>query len=184
MIVVDLFVAWQCLAPITVCKRPRLRGCFPSVRGLPGDFPSMMLSVRVFAVPSGYLFTSWRTICWIMSTVSVSYLSSPCTWLRRVPYWLIQNGRKVEALDSLDMVPWREFDISDEFNEIVPKKEEKQDDGLKEDEGRVLLPFLLAPPPSLGASSSLFSSTASILAMFDRIFQDAKLSLTQGWLLS
>ena len=44
---------------------------------------------------SGYLFTSWRTICWIMSTVSIVIFVSMYL-VKESPYWLIQNGRKVQ----------------------------------------------------------------------------------------
>jgi len=150
----------------------------PSVRGSLGIFPSMMLSVGFFAAYlTGYLFTSWRTICWIMSTVSIVIFVSMYL-VKESPYWLIQNGRKVEALDSLVWYRGGEFDISDEFNEIVQKKEEKQDDGLKEKMKDVFsLPFLRAFAISGGLFFIVQFNGISILAMFmTEIFQDAKLS--------
>jgi len=49
------------------------------------------------------------------------------------PYWLIQRGRKEQATASLQWYRGRNYDISEELNEILTKKEEDQKSGtLKE----------------------------------------------------
>jgi len=139
-----------------------------------------MLSAGMFlAYLLGYVLDSWRTICWVLLFQPILSILT-FTFIKESPYWLVQNGRKEEALTSLQWYRGENCDVSAELSEIVKKKEEStQIEGFREKLSLVFsIPFLKA----LSTSGALFflvqfTGISALVMFMVNIFQDTNSSI-------
>jgi len=119
--VITSISVWLCYPSATVFISECVH---PSVRGYLGVFPSIFLAAGMFeSYLLGYL-VHWRTICWVLCSQPV-LMCGVVACIKESPYWLVQKGRKEEASSSLQWYRGEKFDITEEFGEIVKKKEEE-----------------------------------------------------------
>ena len=75
----------------------------------------------------GFLF-DWRTTSWICSAGSLLMISS--MWAcRETPYWLVENKLEEEARASLQWYRGHQYDITEEIEEMVLARREKEGGG-------------------------------------------------------
>jgi len=119
--VITSISVWLCYPSATVLISECVH---PSVRGYLGVFPSIFLAGGMFkSYLLGYLL-HWRTICWVLCLQPV-IMCVVVACIKESPYWLVQKGRKEEARNSLQWYRGEKYDITEEFDEIVKKKEEE-----------------------------------------------------------
>jgi len=151
----------------------------PKVRGTLAVFPSMLLSIGMFITYLlGYLCSSWRLICWILVFQPIlTFLSM--SLMKESPYWLVQNGRKEEALESLQWYRGKRYNVTEELNEIVKKKEEnKKIPGFKEKIDIVFSRSFLRALSCSGVPFAMaqFTGISALVLFMVNMFQEAGLS--------
>jgi len=96
-----------------------------SMRGSFSVFHSMFNSVGILVVLGlGYCVTNWRELAWVCMVPGCLHLLV-VFFLHDTPYWLVEKNAKEEAIKSLQFYRGRNFDITQEFNEIIKQKEAK-----------------------------------------------------------
>jgi len=119
--VITSIAVWLCYPSATVLISECVH---PSVRGYLGVFPSIFLAVGMFqSYLLGYL-VHWRTMCWVLCCQPV-IMCGVVACIKESPYWLVQKGKKEEARVSLQWYRGHMFDITEEFDEIIKKKDEE-----------------------------------------------------------
>ena len=78
---------------------------------------------------TGYLTHSWRTVAWLQ-LLPCSLLGVTVYFVPDSPYWLVERGRLAEAKQSLVVLRGSNYDVNEEFQEIVNKKKAKEVKGL------------------------------------------------------
>ena len=119
------------VSALAICSTHPSMGVFvseishPDWRGSLGVMPSIFLALGITKVYLlGFLF-DWRTTCWICSSGSLLLsFSMWCCW--ETPYWLVENDREDEARASLQWYRGAEYDITEEIEEIIESKNEKE----------------------------------------------------------
>ena len=72
----------------------------------------------------GFLF-DWRTTSWICSAGSLLMIFS--MWAcRETPYWLVENNMEEEAVVSLQWYRGEQYDITEEIQEMIQNKRDKE----------------------------------------------------------
>ena len=98
----------------------------PDFRGSLGTIIGNMFALgSVYTYLTGYLIRSWRTIAWLQLIPSC-LLGLSVIFVPDSPYWLVERGREEEARRSLIRLRGRNYNIDEEFEEIVNKKRIKQ----------------------------------------------------------
>jgi len=118
------------ISALAICSTHPSMGVFvseishPDWRGSLGVIPSIFLALGITkAYLLGFLF-DWRTTAWCCSAGSL--LLSAVMWgMKETPYWLVENNREKEACQSLQWYRGPTYDITEEINEIIDKKKEK-----------------------------------------------------------
>merc|ERR1719483_598934 len=101
----------------------------PDFRGSLGTIIGNMFALgSVYTYLTGYLIQSWRTIAWLQLIPSC-LLGLSVIFVPDSPYWLVERGREEEARRSLIRLRGRNYNIDEEFEEIVNKKRIKQQKG-------------------------------------------------------
>jgi len=96
-----------------------------SMRGSFVVFHSIFISVGTLVVLGfGYYVSDWRTLAWICMVPGCLHLLV-VFFLHDTPYWLVEKNAKEEAIKSLQFYRGRNFDITQEFDEIIQQKEAK-----------------------------------------------------------
>ena len=117
-----LFKLLSCLIPHLWCPiYPRL---FIQEFSSLVTLPSFMLSFGMLLVWFLGYFLSWRTTAYIL-TIPPILLTLLILFLPETPYWLIEQNELNDARRSLQFFRGKEYDISDELNEIQQKYEAK-----------------------------------------------------------
>jgi len=97
----------------------------PDLRGSLGTVPSVFLAVGLTTIYSLGAFLPWRTACWAL-TAGPALLMASFLYLPESPYWLMHHGYIEKAKSSLQWYRGGKTDITQEFEEISPKKLCKQ----------------------------------------------------------
>ena len=135
------------VSALAICSTHPSMGVFvseishPDWRGSLGVMPSIFLALGITKVYLlGFLF-DWRTTCWICSFGSLLLsFSMWCCW--ETPYWLVENDKEEEGRASLQWYRGPEYDITEEIEEIIQSKNEKNKQETYEPKKRGLLSLL------------------------------------------
>ena len=101
----------------------------PDYRGSLGTIIGNMFALgSVYTYLTGYLIESWRTIAWLQLIPSC-LLGLSVIFVPDSPYWLIERGREEDARRSLIRLRGSNYNINEEFEEIVNKKRINQQKG-------------------------------------------------------
>ena len=101
---------------------PDLRGSLGTVIG------NMFAFGSTYTYILGYLIHSWRLIAWLQ-LIPCCLMAISVFFVPESPYWLVEHGRHQEAKKSLTVLRGTQYDINDEFEEIVNKKKNKEAKG-------------------------------------------------------
>ena len=97
----------------------------PSIRSSLMALPAFMIAFGQLLVWILGYFLPWRTTAYILSAPPV-LLTIFILPLPETPYWLIDKNRKKDGKKSLIFFRGKNYDITNEFNEIQQKHESKQ----------------------------------------------------------
>ena len=101
----------------------------PDLRGSLGTILGNMFALgSVYTYVLGYFVQSWRTIAWCQMVPSC-LLGLSVFFVPDSPYWLVEKGRYQEAKESLVILRGSNYDVNDEYQEIVDKKKRKEEKG-------------------------------------------------------
>lgn len=102
----------------------------PDLRGSLGTILGNMFSLgSIFTYITGYFIDSWRIIAWIQ-VIPCLLMGVFVFFVPDSPYWLIEKGRYQEAQKSLTILRGSNYDINDEYQEILQKKKQKEAKGM------------------------------------------------------
>ena len=102
----------------------------PDLRGSIGTMLGNMFALgSMYTFLTGYLVHSWRTVAWLQLLPS-TLMGISVFFIPDSPYWLVEKGRLEDARQSLVVLRGSNYDVNDEFQEIVNKKRQKENKGL------------------------------------------------------
>ena len=102
----------------------------PDLRGSIGTILGNMFALgSMYTFITGYFITSWRNVAWLQ-LLPCSLMGLTVYFVPDSPYWLVEKGRLEDAKQSLVVLRGSNYDINDEFQEIVNKKKQKERKGL------------------------------------------------------
>jgi len=108
----------------------------PDLRGSLGTILSNMYALgSIYTYILGYLIHSWRLIAWLQ-VIPCFLLGISVLFVPESPYWLVEKGRYNEAKKSLSVLRGVNFNVNEEFEEILNKKK------IKEAKGKTILQTL------------------------------------------
>ena len=101
----------------------------PDLRGSLGTILGNMFSLgSIYTYVTGYFIHSWRIIAWLQ-VIPCILMGIFVFFVPDSPYWLIEKGRYQEAQKSLTILRGSNYDINDEYQEILNKKRQKEAKG-------------------------------------------------------
>ena len=101
----------------------------PDLRGSLGTILGNMFAIgSIYTYVLGYFVQSWRTIAWCQ-VVPSCLLGVSVFFVPDSPYWLVEKGRYQEAKQSLVILRGSNYDVNEEYQEIVDKKKRKEEKG-------------------------------------------------------
>jgi len=101
----------------------------PEMRGSLGAIiPAMASLGTLYTFLVGHLTESWRTVAF-SQLASALMLGLATAIAPESPYWLVERGREADAKRSLLRLRGKEYDVEKELQEIVEKKQRKQESG-------------------------------------------------------
>ena len=101
----------------------------PDLRGSLGTVIGNMFALgSIYTYITGYFIHSWRNIAWLQLIPS-GLMGISCFFIPDSPFWLVEKGRYQEAKESLIILRGSDYDVNDEFQEIVNKKKQKEAKG-------------------------------------------------------
>ena len=74
----------------------------------------------------GY-FLNWRTTAYFLIIPPI-ILILLILFIPETPYWLVENSRFKEAKNSLEFMRGKEYDVTEEFNEIIQRYQIKMEE--------------------------------------------------------
>ena len=102
----------------------------PDLRGSIGTMLGNMFALgSMYTFLTGYFVHSWRTVAWLQLLPS-TLMGISVFFIPDSPYWLVEKGRLEDARQSLVVLRGSNYDVNDEFQEIVNKKKQKENKGL------------------------------------------------------
>ena len=101
----------------------------PDLRGSLGTILGNMFAIgSIYTYVLGYFVQSWRTIAWCQ-VVPSCLLGVSVFFVPDSPYWLVEKGRYQDAKQSLVILRGSNYDVNEEYQEIVDKKKRKEEKG-------------------------------------------------------
>jgi MFS family permease len=96
-----------------------------TMRGSFAVFQNIFMSIGMVVVLGlGYFVSDWRTLAWMCMVPGCLHLLL-VLFLHDTPYWLVERNARDQAIKSLQFYRGPNFDISEEFDEIIQMKEAK-----------------------------------------------------------
>ena len=97
----------------------------PSIRGSLATLPAFMMSAGMVMVWIIAYFLTWRMTAYLL-VIPPILLFLLMALLPETPYWLIENDNVEAARKSLQFFRGKDYDITEEFDEIKLKHESKK----------------------------------------------------------
>ena len=102
----------------------------PDLRGSIGTMLGNMFALgSMYTFITGYFIHSWRNVAWLQ-LLPCSLMGITVYFVPDSPYWLVEKGRLAEAKQSLVVLRGSNYDVNEEFQEIVNKKKAKEVKGM------------------------------------------------------
>jgi SP family facilitated glucose transporter-like MFS transporter 8 len=157
-----------------------------TMRGSFAVFHYMFISIGMVVVLGlGYFVSDWRTLAWICMVPGCLHLLV-ILFLHETPYWLVEKNARDQAIKSLQFYRGPNFDIREEFDEIIQMKEAnnmefqtKGGNGSCSSFRRLLSPAFFRPFMMVGIIQLLTNLGVYSILVFNmiNIFKDAKSSI-------
>ena len=97
----------------------------PNIRGSLVTLPGFMIASGMLLVWSVGYFVSWRMTAYLLLIPPI-LLSISITFMPETPYWLVDHDKIETAKKSLQFFRGKDYNITEEFDEILQKHESKK----------------------------------------------------------